>query len=96
MLLDRIAVSGLVKTNLGDITCISVHLENQCSPIGRRKQMECLVRKLSQFEDYPETTIIGGDMNTVCTGLARFYAVNIFCMCISSTFLETNICISLE
>ena len=76
---DRMAIVGVVNTEqFGDVTCVSVHLENFCGPIERREQFRYLLSELDKL-DLPQKRIIGGDMNTIVTGLAFFFAMNIFC-----------------
>uniref|UniRef100_A0A6U1TB01 Endonuclease/exonuclease/phosphatase domain-containing protein n=1 Tax=Vannella robusta TaxID=1487602 RepID=A0A6U1TB01_9EUKA len=74
----RMGIAGVVHTQLGQLVCVSVHLENQCSPIQRREQFEYLTTEILSTQEYRGLPIIiGGDMNTICTGLARFYSLDI-------------------
>lgn len=73
-------MSCIVESNLGDIGCVSVHLENFCSPIERRNQFKYLCDTILSWDNFASNIIIGGDMNTFCHSFARCYALNIFCM----------------
>jgi endonuclease/exonuclease/phosphatase family metal-dependent hydrolase len=73
----RSALFAEVETNFGTVDFCSVHLEACCGIVKRVKQMSSVIaQSKKRQEGEPKPIVIGGDLNTLCSGFVRLSPVH--------------------
>jgi hypothetical protein len=72
---ERCSIAAEIDTPLGTILAYSVHLECFCGPIGRWFQFADILIDAYRNSDAILFQVIGGDLNTLRTGIGRLSTV---------------------
>eukprot|EP01127_Copromyxa_protea_P015490 TRINITY_DN4464_c0_g1_i1.p1 TRINITY_DN4464_c0_g1~~TRINITY_DN4464_c0_g1_i1.p1 ORF type:complete len:607 (+),score=123.75 TRINITY_DN4464_c0_g1_i1:199-1821(+) len=70
----NVYVSKVVKTPIGDLFCILARLQKNTNMIARIRQFSEILQKIEEHEAATGSRVIpviGGDLNTICNGLAK-------------------------